>query len=248
MPPELVLHCFRSSHFNEKAHWGLNLKRLDYAVVEHWPGPHMPAMKALSGQPATPVLEVDGRVVAGSTEILRVLDAIAPEDPLFPDDADERARCLEIVRWLDDEVGPAVRLALFQDLLSDLDGVARIFVREPWGLRERLYRSALPLIRIVMKRSMKIDAANAALARETIHAALDRIAREGGPEGGYLVGDRFSAADLTAAALLSILSYPDGFHAPLPRPLPPALPPWLDEWADHDGTRWVETIYARHRH
>jgi glutathione S-transferase len=245
--PELVLHCFRSSHFNEKAHWGLNRKRLDYTVIEHWPGPHMPVMKALSGQPSTPVLVIDGRVVAGSTEILRVLDEIAPDDPLFPEDPEEQARCLEMVRWLDDEVGPAVRLALFQELLPDLDGVARTFVRAPWGWRERLYRQALPMIRVVMKRSMKINASNAVAARQTIRSALDRIAREGGPDGGYLVGDRFTVADLTAAALLSILSYPDGFHAPLPQPLPPAVPPWLDEWAGHDGTRWVEAMYARHR-
>jgi len=245
--PELVLHCFRSSHFNEKAHWGLAHKGVDHRVVEHWPGPHMPVMKALSGQPSTPVLEIDDRVVAGSTAILLALDDLVPERPLFPREPDERARCLELVRWLDDEVGPAARLALFQELLPDLDGVARFFVRKPWGLRERLYRAALPLVRVVMRRSMQVDAAHAAVARETVRAALDRLAREGGRDGGYLVGDRFTAADLTAAALLSIVAFPDGFHAPPPQPLPKALPAWLAQWADHDGTRWVEAMYARHR-
>lgn len=165
--PELVLPCFRSSHFNEKAHWGLSRKGLDYRVVEHWPGPHMPAIKALSGQSSTSVLEIDDRVVAGSTAILLALDELVPDDPLFPDEPAARARYLEIVHWLDGEVGPAVRLALFQELLPDLDGVARFFVLRPWGLRERLYRAALPA--------------------------------------------------------------------------------WLSDWADHEGTRWVETMYARHR-
>ena len=35
-----TLHCFRTSHFNEKAHWALDWKGIDYDVVEHWPGPH----------------------------------------------------------------------------------------------------------------------------------------------------------------------------------------------------------------
>ena len=245
--PRLVLHCFRASHFNEKAHWGLNRKGLAYDVVEHWPGPHAIRVTRLSGQATTPVLEIDDRVVVGSTAILLALDELVPDRPLFPADPSERIRCMGIIEEFDEQVGPAVRLALFFDLLNDLDAVARIFVREPWGMREHLYRAALPAVRVVMKWQMKIDAQNAAAARKTIAGALDRLAREGGATGHPLVGEHFTAADLTAAALLSIVKYPDGFHAEMPLPRPPAMRAFEEEWAAHSGMRWVEAMYASHR-
>jgi glutathione S-transferase len=239
-----MLHCFRASHFNEKAHWGLDWKGLEYDVVEYWPGPHALAMSKLSGQTQTPVLEWGGEVIAGSTEILFALDRWLPERPLFPEDAEERRRCIEIISWFDDELGPAVRRSLFHALLPDLDSVARIFVREPWDAKARLYRAALPFVRVAMKRSMGVDAAGAAAGLETTREALARVARAG---GGYLVGDAFTAADLTAAALLSITAYPKGFHAPLPEGLGPAMGAWCERWAGDPGVRWMESMYARHR-
>lgn len=242
-----VLHCFRSSHFNEKAHWALDWKGIGYDVVEHWPGSHFPAIKRLSGGSQTPVLEIDGGVVAGSTAILEHLDARVPARPLFPADATERARCLEIIAWFDGELGPAVRRALFHGLLPDLDGLARVFVREPWGLRERLHRMALPVVAKVMRREMKIDAAGAEAGRKTTEEALERVA-QAHENDGYLMGDSFTAADLTAAALLSITTFPPGFHAPLPEPEPASLVAWRHGWSGHPGVRWVEATYAKHRH
>ncbi len=241
-----ILHCFRASHFNEKAHWGLAWKGIDYDVVEHWPGPHAAAMRKLTGQTQTPVLEWGGEVIAGSTEILYALDRWLPERPLFPEDEAEHRLCVETIAWFDDELGPAVRLALFHELLGDLDSVARIFVREPWGLRERLYRAALPVVRVVMKREMQIDAAGAEAGLKTTSEAFERVARAA-DGGGHLVGDRFTAADLTAAALLSITAYPGGFHTELPDGLGPAMGDWRERWASEPGLRWVEGMYAKYR-
>ncbi len=241
-----TLHCFRASHFNEKAHWGLDWKGIDYDVVEHWPGPHALAINKLTGQSETPVLEWGSEVIAGSTEILHALDRWVPERPLFPSAPEERQRCAETIAWFDDELGPAVRLALFHELLPDLDSVARIFVREPWGVRERLYRAALPVVRSVMKRKMGIDEAAAEAGVMTTRAALERVAQASN-RGGYLVGDSFTAADLTAAALLSITVYPPGFHAPLPDHLGPVMDDWRHAWRGNPGVRWMESIYAKHR-
>ena len=239
-----ILHCFRASHFNEKAHWGLDWKGIEYDVVEHWPGPHASAMRRLTGQTETPVLEWGGEVIAGSTEILYALDRWVPERPLFPEDPAEHAACVEAIEWFDDEVGPAVRLALFHEMLPDLDSVARIFVREPWGLRERVYRAALPIVRGVMRRQMGIGAEAAEAGLVTTRDALARVADAG---AGHLVGDRFTAADLTAAALLSITVYPKGFHTDLPEDLGAAMGAWIDTWQGDPGVRWVEQIYARYR-
>jgi glutathione S-transferase len=59
----IVLHQFQQSHFNEKARWGLDWKGLPHRRVSHLPGPHLPQTRRLSGQTATPVLDLDAEVV-----------------------------------------------------------------------------------------------------------------------------------------------------------------------------------------
>jgi glutathione S-transferase len=76
--------------------------------------------------------------------------------------------------------------------------------------------------------------------------ALDRIARTAGTDG-YLVGDRFSIADLTAASLLSPVLFPPECQARIFEPRAPGLQKWLARWADHPGVAWMKRIFARHR-
>jgi glutathione S-transferase len=54
------------------------------------------------------------------------------------------------------------------------------------------------------------------------YAALDRIEHER-QRRSYLVGDVFTVADLTAAAMLSALLQPAGIQYPLQVELPPYL-------------------------
>ena len=56
------------------------------------------AVLAVSGQELVPVLEHDGAVVVDSTEIMRYLERIQPEPPLWPADA---ARAAELDVFLD---------------------------------------------------------------------------------------------------------------------------------------------------
>jgi glutathione S-transferase len=96
-----------------------------------------------------------------------------------------------------------------------------------------------------MRSGMQIDETRAAESRAKVLAAFDRLEAELQPSG-YLVGDAFTVADLTAAALLAPLLHTDEF----PYRLPPLLPP-LAEWrasvADRPGFRWALDMYRRHR-
>jgi len=73
---------------------GFFINNIDVTLVCERPkvGPHARAMQSLSGQSATPVLEIDDRVVAGSTAILLALDELAPDRPLFPAEPEARTR------------------------------------------------------------------------------------------------------------------------------------------------------------
>jgi glutathione S-transferase len=223
--PELFQ--FEFSHFNEKARWAFDWKRVAHRRHSYLPGFHMLPIMRLSGQRAVPVVCVDGRVIAGSASIIEWLEQAHPEPSLYPEDPARRREALELQRWLDDEVGPAARRALFFDLLADGGYAARCFTVDRGGVVPALFRMLFPVTRIIMERDMQIDAAGAERGREVVRQALEVVA-DRGARSGYLVGERFSVADLTAAALLSVRR-------------------WLAHWAALPGTAWVADTYRRHR-
>jgi len=82
--------------------------------------------------------------------------------------------------------------------------------------------------------------------RSTVNAALDRIERE--RQGrAYLVGDGFTVADLTAAALLSPLLQPPGIQYPVRVELPPYLQDYRATVLQHPAAQWAVGIYRLHR-
>ena len=75
------------------AHKGLDVEWEDVDPADRSP------VEDLSGQPLVPVLVHDGRVVADSTVILRYLEELQPEPPLFPGDEARRAELDVFLDW-----------------------------------------------------------------------------------------------------------------------------------------------------
>jgi len=243
----LVLHHFVTSHFNEKVRWALDWKGLPHERVGHLPGPHMPTIRRMTGQTATPVLVRDGEVVAGSATIIDALETLHPEPALYPADPGERARALEIQREFDEGVGAAVRTAVFSVMIVEPDFLCRMFSQHRGAVGRRLYRATFPFAKRLMARAHETDQPERVeRAFEVSRQALDRVAKEVGPSG-QLVGDGFSVADLTCAALLAPLvetGHPDMAR---PEPVPASVEAFVARWADHEGAHWVRDQYARHR-
>ena len=82
--------------------------------------------------------------------------------------------------------------------------------------------------------------------RIIVAAALDRIehARQ---ERAYLVGEAFSVADLTAAALLGVLLQPSEIQYPLQVALPLYLKDYRATLLRHPAAQWAAGIYRLHR-
>ena len=243
----VVLHQFSSSHYNEKARWGLDWKRVPHRRETYLPGPHAPQIKRLSGQNATPVLELEGRTIAGSAAILDALERRYPEPALYPEDPELRERALAIQREFDAEVGVAARTAVFSVLLEEPDYLCAHFAAHKSAPARALYRATLPVLKPIIANANGVtDAAAIERAFARTRAALDFVAREVGPSG-YLVGDSFSVADLCCASLLAILvdpAHPDMRH---PRPMPARIEAFLATFASHPAAAWVLEQYARHR-
>ena len=244
---EIVLHQFARSHYNEKARWALDWKRVPHRRRTYFPGPHAPALLRLSGQRTTPALAIDAEVIPGSAAILAALEARFPERPLLPAEPALRARALALQSQFDLEVGPAVRTAVFSVLIREPDQLCRTFSQGKPAWSSALYRAAFPLTRpLIARANGVVDPANVARAFARSEAALDFVAREAGP-GGQLVGDAFSLADLACAALLAPLVSLEHPDMRTPEPRPAALAAFHARFAAHPGAAWVREQYLRHR-
>jgi glutathione S-transferase len=243
----VVLHQFRHSHFNEKARWGLDWKRVPHRRVTVLPGPHASRIRRLSGQTATPVLVLEGRTLAGSARILEALEERFPERALLPAHPELRRRALEIQAEFDAEVGPAVRTAVFSALIPEPGYLCRIFAADSPAPVRALYHATLPLVKGVIARANGVaDPQAVARACERTRRALDFVAKQS-EATGQLVGESFTLADLCCAALLAPLVSPAHPDMRKPEPMPESFAAFLAQWSTHPGTRWVLEQYARQR-
>ena len=241
-----VLWQFRGSHFNEKARWALDWKGIPHLRRSLLPGWHVPRVMSLTRQTKVPVLVRDGgEVVADSTRIIERLEALQPDPRLYPRDPAERRRALELEDFFDEELGPHARRMFFFTALDYPDYVVALFANGERPAKRALYRAAFPLNRAVMRLAMGIDAPRAEASRKRVDSALDRLEAELRPSG-YLVGDAFSVADLTGAALVSPLLMPEEFPYPWP-PLPEPLARWRRSQVGRPAFAWAAEMYRRHR-
>jgi glutathione S-transferase len=107
-----------------------------------------------------------------------------------------------------------------------------------------LSRMMFPALRKRMRDLMKINEHTAQTSRHHVERAIDRLHAHL-RDRDYLVGDRFTRADLTAAALLAPLCRPPQYGLPWPRPFPEAIESMVE--SNFDKTRWVDEFYRRHR-
>ena len=74
--------------------------------------------RILFGGRTVPGLKIDGEKVQGSRAIMRRLDELVPEPPLFPHDAAARARVDEAERWGDEVFQPVARELIWAALMT----------------------------------------------------------------------------------------------------------------------------------
>jgi glutathione S-transferase len=235
------------SHYNEKVRWALDYKRIDHRRRSLLPGAHALIARRLTGDVATtPVLSLDGRMIGDSTAIIAALEERWPEPPLYPADASERRRALELEEFFDEQLGPHLRRAVYEVLLDHPDVVRPLFTRGQPPVARGLFRAGFPVLIQGMRRALKVNAAEAERSRAATVAAMDRLESEIQPSG-YLVGDRFSIADLTAASLFYPVVLPPEFPYRTPAEVHESGQDFIDGLAARSGGQWISEMYARHR-
>jgi len=136
---------------------------------------------------------------------------------------------------------------LFNDSLTEPETFLAMFYgadRPRIGLLERLS----PLLFQIVKWRYQIRPETVEESREKVRAAFDKLESDVGPSG-YLVGESFTVADLTAASILAPIVMPPEFpYIKLhPDERTAQSRRFRDSLKDRPGFKWVEDMYARHR-
>jgi glutathione S-transferase len=241
-----ILWHLKVSNYNEKARWALDYKGIPHIRRAVVPGQHRRPARRLTGESTFPVLELDGEAIGDSTRIIDALEHRSPEPPLYPVDPTQRQQALELEDFFDEQLGAYARLLALHCMLPDPDLMLGAFTPDLRGGRRIVARAMYPLIRRRVRDEFGIDQASVALAESKCRTACERFRAERGPSG-YLVGDRFTVADLTLAALLAPLVAPEQFPYPQPQRGHPRLADVRALLEEHGAGEWTREIYARHR-
>jgi glutathione S-transferase len=247
--PTLITVPF--SHYCEKARWALDHAGVAYSEDRHLPLFHWFATFRAGGGRTVPVLVSDEGVLADSTDILRWADRRSvAADRLLPVDARMRGACDMLEDELDESFGPAVRRLGYSYAFASRRLLLALGERaDPSVWEQRAFRLGLPLTRAFMMHALGVDETRVAASRELVLRTFDRMAellRDGRP---YLLGDAFSAADLTFAALGAPMVAPVEHPFTFPRnEFPETAHAMWREMSAHPAGALIVRLYAEHRY
>ena len=243
-----VLYHIEVSHYNEKARWALDYKGVPHRRKAPMPMAHMAwAMAMTRGQGKTfPILRLNGDTIHDSTRIIERLERDYPEPPLYPDDPDDRRRALELEEFFDEELAPHLRRAAFALATRDAETFAWIAAPRAGKFVHAGFKGRAAHRGTDDAHALRDQRRERGKGREKTTAAFERLESEIGPSG-YLVGDTFTVADLTAAALFFPLVRPRSREHLTPGELPEPLRRSAPSYESRPGFEWVREMYRRHR-
>ena len=240
----LTLYQFPISHFCEKARWALDYKKLEHRKVTVLPGLHVAKMKKMTGKSNVPVLKHDKHTIQGSAQIIDYLDTVFESNLLTPEDESLKAKASEWESFADNKIGPQVRLVVYHIMLDYPEIVIPFFTQQGPIYGPLLMKKMFPKMKDKMREYMSIDDENAAKCNRELIETVDNLANHYA-QHEYMVGDTFSRADLTAAALLAPIVMPDKYGIDWPTEIPQRMTEFA---AQFDGKLdWVSQFYSHYR-
>ncbi len=204
------------SHYCEKARWALDLAGVRYEEERHLQAFHWRHVRRAGGARTVPVLVTDeGPPLVESTAIMEWADRRGAVG-LFG----EGAARLEIDRWVstfDQPFGVESRKLAYFHFNTAAPAMINRYNAAGVPLLERVaFAAVLPLAKKFLLRKLRVTPASVERARDSVTRTFDQVAERLAGGARFLVGDRFTAADLTFAALAAPLVLPRSYGTPLP--------------------------------
>ncbi len=239
------------SHYCEKARWALEKAGVPFAEEKHAPMLHMRAAgKGRSSGHSTPVLVADDSVIPDSTDILEFIqERPAASWRPYPANAGLREEAAELEELFDTRLGPHTRRLAYFYLLQHRD----LFLQSVLAGVGRGERAAFmvlaPVVAFLMRRGMNINPESAERSLGWVRDIFSEVGDRLNDGRRYLVGEEFSVADLTFAALAAPAVLPPEYGSPLPTmdEVPDEMLKVVNESRATTAGEFVLKIYREHR-
>ncbi len=225
----------------------MEYKNLSYQQINLVPGLHGFVVKRKAAESSVPVLLIDNQAIQGSSKIIDYVEKIAPHPTLGFNEVSQRLEAVELEFFLDEQIGPLLRSIAYNILFKHRKELITLWSHLGPAYGTVWLRLSLPFLIPYLERSYNTTDASAQKQRDRFDSALDRLDTlyERTP---FLVGDRFSRVDLTAAALLGPMVMPEQHPLPPAVPLPDEFENYRLQLIDRPVLQRVTSLYKEYRH
>ncbi|WP_322085094.1 glutathione S-transferase family protein [Burkholderia sp. BCC1999] len=243
-----VLITMPHSHYSEKARWALD--RLDLAYQEQ---PHAPLLHRLAtipnGGSSVPLLLDRGARFTDSTDILVHIDLLRGGDCLYPRDVDLRPEVEALETQFDEVLGPHARRWAYAQLLPERSLLLHVMSRGVPRFEAVLLPIILPGVVRLIRAALRITPESATRSIERVRGVFNEIDGRLADGRRFLVAERFTAADLTFAALAAPVLFPPGYRAAYPAldHVPAAMRDEVLRLRDTSAGQFALRLYAEER-
>jgi glutathione S-transferase len=198
------LYVVNGSHPCATVESAMQRKGIAYKVTEFPPPMHMAYMRMTFGRRTVPGIKIDGEKISGSRAIMRRLDELVPDPPLYPADAVQRARVEEAEAWGDEVLQGYARRVLWPTFKAHPEAMAT------FQGGSKLPALPVPVIKAMAPVATRVEMRANEASAETyprdlaeLPAMLDKV--DGWIAEGVLGGDPPNAADLQIAPSLRLM-------------------------------------------
>ncbi|CAM2005058.1 glutathione S-transferase family protein [Acanthopleuribacter pedis] len=235
------LYQFMISHYCERSRWNLDYKQVDFQLGNWVPGPHIRKAKKLGfKRSSVPILDYHGERFQGSDNIARFLEEKIPQNPLWPEDPKLAAEVDEWTQVADKEIGIPLRAILYGELIKYRGDVIDLWCQDNHFGNRLLCHLLFPTLKKKLTYFYKLE--QRPQHEQTLAAGLERF-DAAYSEREFLVGDRFTFADLSFAALSAPLALPPQHQVNWTEP-PPEL---VDFFKSHESRPAIKRTLALYR-
>lgn len=198
------------SHYCEKVRWAMDYIGVEYKEDIHPPIFHLISTKKYKGG-SVPLLVTDDGLFKDSTDILKYLDKKSGYGKIYPIDESLKKQVEDLEELFDTKLGPHTRRWAYFYVLDREDIMMDVFVLGIHPLEEAIFQTFFPLIRQMMKASMKINAQSAERSRNKILEVFSKVEELLSDGRKFLIGDHITAADITFVSLAIPILLPTGY-------------------------------------
>jgi len=211
MKPRLI--TMPHSHYCEKARWALDLSGVQYIEEVHPPLFHWLATRKHGGR-GVPVLVHNGKSYTDSSHILMHLDDIGTK--LYPTELKLRNEVLQLEEGFDQTLGPHARRWAYAQLLPHSALLLKVMTPGTAAIERALMPILLPIFKPLVRKSLRISAQSAVRSLTIVDEIFSEVGQKLRDGKSYLVGQSFTAADLTFASLAAPVLLPPQYRGRMP--------------------------------